>query len=176
MSTRPRHCSGASHTEDFGWSLGVLLRAYTSAVTGAVEDLPHGHRGYQVLSTVVHDDPPSQLALANDLGIDRTVMTYLLDDLVEAGLVERRPNPDDRRQRRIVATEAGASTLTRFEQRVQEARDEVLSALSAGERKVLCALVRRAACDLRDIDGREHPCDLADTVVVGVDEGATPLP
>jgi MarR family transcriptional regulator, transcriptional regulator for hemolysin len=174
MNTEPQDRETGGHAEDFGWSLGVLLRAYKSAVTGAVEDLPHGHRGYQILSSVVHDEPPSQLALANHLGIDRTVMTYLLDDLVEAGLVERRPNPADRRQRRIVATETGSRTLTKFERRVQEARDDVLAALAPGERETLCTLVRRAACDVRDIDTREDPCEVADKVLADTQQAVTP--
>src|SRR6266567_550421 len=53
----------------------------------------------------------SQLALAQHLGVDRTVMTYLLDSLAEAGLVERRPDPADRRARRIVATARGRALL-----------------------------------------------------------------
>lgn len=165
MSTDRRDPGTSGEAEDFGWSLGVLLRAYRSAVTGAVEDLPHGHRGYQILSTVVHDDQPSQLALANHLGIDRTVMTYLLDDLVEAGLVERRANPADRRQRKIVATDAGTRTLSRFERRVQEARDGVLGSLSPGERATLCTLVRRAACDVRELGSHEDTYDVADVAL-----------
>jgi DNA-binding MarR family transcriptional regulator len=39
-------------------------------------------------------------------------MTYLLDSLAEAGLVERRPDPADRRARRIVATARGRSCST----------------------------------------------------------------
>ena len=46
---------------------------------------------YQILSTVVHDDQPSRLALAAHLGIDRSVMTYLIDDLVEAPPTSEKP-------------------------------------------------------------------------------------
>lgn len=158
-----------SRAEDFGWSLGVLLRAYQGAMSRVLGDVPHGQRGYQILNTVVHGDPPSQLALAVHLGIDRSVMTYLIDDLVEAGLVERRPNPADRRQRKIVATDAGARTLAGLERRIQEAQDSVLAPLVTGERETLCALVRRVACDVRGIDTREDPYRLADELA-----GTTP--
>ena len=164
MSTDTKE-RGPGHAEDFGWSLGVLLRAYQDAMSGVLGDLPHGHRGYQVLSTVVHGDQPSQLALAAHLGIDRSVMTYLIDDLVEAGLVERRPNPADRRQRKIVATDAGTRTLAELERRVQDAQDAVLAPLGPGERETLCTLVRRVACDVRDIDTREDPCEVADELL-----------
>src|SRR5690348_14911735 len=107
--------------EDFGWALGAVLRAYHSSVLTQLGEVPHGPRGYQTLTEVVRGEHPSQLALAAYLGIDRTVMTYLIDDLVGAGLVERQPNPADRRQRKVVATAAGRRTLKDLQQRVRAA-------------------------------------------------------
>jgi len=46
---------------------------------------PHGARGYETMREVLKGGEPNQLWLANHLGIVRTVMTYLLDDLAEAG-------------------------------------------------------------------------------------------
>ena len=66
-----------------------------------------GARGYLVLAVAGQGEPKSQLALAQHLGVDRTAMTYLLDDLEAAGLVERRPDPADRRARRVTLTDAG---------------------------------------------------------------------
>jgi DNA-binding MarR family transcriptional regulator len=147
----------AHGTGDFGWSLGVLARRYRHAVAAAC-DVPHGPRGYDVLVAVVHGDQPNQLALAAHLGIDRTVMTYVIDDLVAAGLVERRQNPADRRSRKVVATALGAQTLTALEQRVSEAEAEILGALSEAERETFRTLLRRIAVDSRDVDPDEDPC------------------
>jgi len=146
---------------DFGWHLGVLLGAYQSSVVTVLGDFPHGPRGYQTLAAVVRGDQPSQLALATHLGIDRTVMTYLIDDLVEAGLVERQLNPADRRQRKIVATAAGEAAHTDLERRVREAEDKLLSALSEPERHALRGLLRTVACGLRNIEIVTDPCDAA---------------
>lgn len=143
---------------DLGWSLGLLLRAYQEALSSAVDGLPHGYRGYQVLSAVVHDEQPNQLSLAARLGIDRTVMTYLIDDLVGAGLVERRLNPSDRRQRRIVATPGGEQTLTEVEGRVGDAERSILAALGEEDRHVLCTLIRRAACGVLHTAPEGDPC------------------
>lgn len=143
-----------------GWSLGVLLRAYESSARAGTEDVPHGHRGYQVLSEVVRGAHPSQLALAAHLGIDRTVMTYLIDDLVTAGLVERRPNPADRRQRQVVPTTTGRRTLRRVDRRVREAEDTVLRSLAPGDREVLYGLLRRAANDVHGIDAGRDLCEV----------------
>jgi DNA-binding MarR family transcriptional regulator len=142
--------------EDFGWALGVMLRAYREAVTPVLGDFPHGPRGYQTLAEVVHGEQPSQAALASRLGIDRTVMTYLVDDLEAAGLVERRPNRDDRRLRKVVATPRGRRAIEALCQRVTEAEDALLGGLDADERATLRQLVNKAACD---IDG-DDPCEI----------------
>src|SRR5580692_8946995 len=105
--------------DDLGWGLGTVFRAYVKAAHEAVADLPGGPRGYQVLAAAAQGTVGSQLALAQHLGVDRTVMTYLLDDLEAAGLIERRPDPSDRRARRLVATPHGRATLTRLDQQLR---------------------------------------------------------
>ena len=131
--------------DDFGAALGILLRSYSGMVGPRLVDFPHGARGYETLCEVLQGSPPSQAALAAKLGIDRTMMTYLIDDLVEAGLVERRPNPADRRQRRIVATAAGRAAVASLCGRVAEAQDAVLAALDPAERAVFRSLLSKAA-------------------------------
>ncbi|GAA3689535.1 hypothetical protein GCM10022224_063730 [Nonomuraea antimicrobica] len=162
--------SGARHDElsgqdNLGWTLGVLLRAYHSSVITVIGDLPHGPRGYQTLAAVVGGDHPTQLALAAHLGIDRTVMTYLLDDLVKAGLVERRLNPADRRQRRIVATAEGVRVFKDLARRVRDAEDELLGALDATERDTFRGLLWRVACDVRHLEPVRDPCDVAEEML-----------
>lgn len=142
MASRSDHIPEA---RGLGWSLGALQRHYESVVDKVLGDVPHGHRGYQVLAEVSTGHPPSQLALAERLGIDRTVMTYLIDDLVAAGLVERQTNPDDRRQRRIVVTALGRRLLRRLAPKVQAVEDEVLGSLTPEQREVLCTLLRQVA-------------------------------
>ncbi len=137
---------------DLGWSLGVLLRAYERALTTAVAGVPHGFRGYLVLREVVRGAHESQAALAASLGLDRTVMTYLLDDLEQAGLVERRVAEVDRRQRRVLPTGGAGALLQELEQRVAAAEDGVLGALAPDERRTAGALLRRAACEYRDAE------------------------
>src|ERR1044072_5672327 len=92
---------------DLGWTLGVVFRAYVKAGNAAVAEVPGGHRGYQVLTAAAADAAPSQSVLGTRLGIDRTVLRYLLDDMEQAGLVARKPDPADRRARALVGTEGG---------------------------------------------------------------------
>src|SRR3984957_15654392 len=128
--------------DDLGWGLGTVFRAYVKAAHQAVADLPGGPRGYQVLSAAAQGTVGSQLALAQYLGVDRTVMTYLLDDLEAARLIERRPDPADRRARRIVATARGTVLLTALNDRLRAAENHVLAPLGHEERETFRAQVR----------------------------------
>ena len=145
---------------DLGWALGAVMRSYLRATTEAVGDVPGGPRGYQVLSAAA-GEPRSQLALAQHLGLDRTVMTYLLDDLERAGLLERRPDPADRRVRRIVLTSAGGARLCDLERRLAAAEEHLLDPLGPAEREHLRHLLRVLAT--RTTQG-EDACSVAQEV------------
>ncbi len=150
--------------DDLGWGLGMIFRAYVKAAHAAVADLPGGPRGYQVLSAAAQGTVGSQLALAQHLGVDRTVMTYLLDDLEAASLIERRPDPADRRARRIVATRPGNELLTSLNDRLRAAEANLLAPLGPESRDAFRAQVRLLATQLDALDPPARPCDLADEV------------
>jgi len=155
---------GDALADDLGWGLGMIFRAYVKAAHAAVADLPGGPRGYQVLSAAAQGTVASQLALAQHLAVDRTVMTYLLDDLEAANLIERHPDPADRRARRIVATKKGYELLTVLNDRLRAAEAHLLAPLGTETRAVFRAQVRLLATQLEEVDPPASPCDLADEV------------
>jgi DNA-binding MarR family transcriptional regulator len=130
---------------DLGWALGRVARAHLKTAQTVLVGLPGGPRGYQVLAAVARGEPSTQLALARKLGVDRTVMTYLLDEIQAEGLVERRPDPADRRARRVELTEAGRERLCELERRLREAEDHMLAPLGPDERDTLRELLARLA-------------------------------
>ena len=150
--------------DDLGWGLGTIFRAYVKAAHAAVADLPGGPRGYQVLSAAAQGSVSSQLALAQHLGVDRTVMTYLLDDLEAADLIERRPDPADRRARQILATQKGDQLLTSLNDLLRAAEAHLLTPLDTDQRDSFRAQVRLLATQLDVLDPPDSPCDLADEV------------
>ena len=85
-----------------------------------------------------------QQELGAALGIDRTTMVALVDQLESAGLATRRPSPSDRRAREIVITPKGRRVLARAKTLLAGAEDEVLAGLGARVRRDLVALLRRA--------------------------------
>jgi DNA-binding MarR family transcriptional regulator len=154
-------CAGAL-ASDLGWGLGVLFRAYATRAREAVADLPGGPRGYQVLSAAAQSRVGSQLALAQHLGVDRTVMTYLLDDLEQAGLIERSPDPEDRRARRILPTPAGLRLLATLDRRLRAVEDALLAPLDGEARVQFREQLRGLATHIDAADPVQDTCRLAD--------------
>jgi DNA-binding MarR family transcriptional regulator len=153
---------------DLGWALNVIFRTFRHWANSTLADLPSGPRGYLVLSGISQDLARSQLALAQQLAVDKTAMTYLLDDLEGAGLVERRADPADRRQRQVLLTDRGRHALEEFGNRLGDTERRLLSALTTDEAIVLRQLLDRVAqstreseepCTVADIAEDEEPCD-----------------
>ena len=102
-------------------------------------------RHFGMLSHLGASEGQSQQALSVALGIHRSAVVALVDDLEHRGLAERRRDPVDRRAYTLYLTPAGRDLLTDLE-RVADERDvELLSALDASERSQLISLLRRVA-------------------------------
>jgi DNA-binding MarR family transcriptional regulator len=144
---------------ELGWGLAVVFRGYVKATDAVTEGLPGGPRGYPVLSAAARDEPGSQAALAARLGIDRTVMTYLLDDLVKADLVERRQHPGDRRTRLVVATDHGRTVLDDLDGRFARAEQHILGGLPPEDQTTFRALLSALATHVNSLDPVTTACE-----------------
>jgi DNA-binding MarR family transcriptional regulator len=81
--------------------------------------------------------------LAAELGCDASNVTQIIARLEARRLVERQPNPDDRRSRQIVRTATGDEVYATFERSFEFARAAVAN-LTPREQEQLAALLRKA--------------------------------
>ncbi|NDZ65571.1 winged helix-turn-helix transcriptional regulator [Streptomyces cyaneofuscatus] len=123
----------------------MVSAAFRRVATESVADLPGGARGYLVLVALAGGEPPTQLALAREVSLDRTVMTYLLDDLEAHELVTRRPDPRDRRARQVLITDTGRARLDRVRRSLAAAEARLLTDLDAEDSAQLRTLLSRVA-------------------------------
>ena len=130
---------------DLGWAIRLVSTAFSRVATESVADLPGGPRGYLVLIALAGGEPPTQLALAKEVSLDRTVMTYLLDDLEAHGLVSRRPDPRDRRARLVLITDIGRTRLRQVRQGLTGAEARLLADLDDQDTERLRTLLSRVA-------------------------------
>jgi len=103
-----------------------------------------------ILTLVTEREPMTQKALTDLLGIDRTTMVALIDDLEQKGLVERRRHPRDRRAFLISPTEPGEAAKVRAIEILDEQQRHFLAPLTRAEQQQLGSLLKRLQQPPRD--------------------------
>ena len=109
-----------------------------------------------MLSHLAASEGQSQQALSNALGIHRSAVVALVDDLEQRGLAERRRDPVDRRAYTLYLTPAGRELLAELERIADEDEAELLTALDASERSQLISLLQRVA-ESQGLTAGVHP-------------------
>lgn len=87
----------------------------------------------------------SQQELSTKLQIHPSRLVAILDNLEKRKLVERKPNPQDRRLYSLHLTKDGSEILERIGKVAREHQEALLSILSVDERGKLTELLRRIA-------------------------------
>lgn len=110
-------------------------------------------RHMAVLAALVDFGPHVQRELASRLGIDRSDIVKIIDELGAAGLVDRARDLTDRRRVTVTVSPAGRALLDQLEADATAVQDEVLAPLNARERARLTALLARVHSHLKDEPG-----------------------
>lgn len=115
----------------------------TRMINARLRDVGLRARTYAVLALACSDVELTQRDLGVALELDPSQIVGLINELEEAGLVERTAPGDDRRRRTLRATFAGTELFARARTIVAETEAEALSMLTPAERDVLRALLRK---------------------------------
>jgi len=92
---------------------------------------------YVVLSRLARGPVPNQLTLAREVRHDKPRLIRLLDGLERRGLIERDPDPADRRSRTVAITDLGRNLHAGARAAIRKMEDDVLDVLTAVERQAL---------------------------------------
>jgi DNA-binding MarR family transcriptional regulator len=96
---------------------------------------------YRLLATLQRFGPASQAALGRHSGIHLSDMVAAINELAERELVERAPDPSDRRRNIISLTATGRRQLRRMDKQLAQCQDELLAPLSTEDRRRLTELL-----------------------------------
>jgi DNA-binding MarR family transcriptional regulator len=119
--------------------LAAMLHPLTRALVAA--ELPvlarHGISmwGYVVLNALEDGPARTQAALAQAIGADKTRIIATLDELQEAGLITREPDPADRRIRLLAISAAGRAVRADAQSAIQANEERVLARLQPADRR-----------------------------------------
>lgn len=81
----------------------ILARAFDEVLTAAGGSLPT----WQVLATLSQGDLGMQREIAAAIGIEGATLTHHLNRMETDGLITRERDPENRRQHRVLVTDAG---------------------------------------------------------------------
>ncbi|MEY9889119.1 DNA-binding MarR family transcriptional regulator [Catenulispora sp. MAP5-51] len=109
---------------------------------------------------VLADRPPmKQAELASELGVNPSTVLRMADRLAAAGLMERQPNPDSRREQLVVLTRAGSDLVHRVMDRRSEEVEALVGRLTPADRAGLVHGLRALTEAVPDTypDSPDHP-------------------
>jgi MarR family transcriptional regulator, lower aerobic nicotinate degradation pathway regulator len=125
------------------WLVNQVAIAGNRLVAEALAGAGKRRHHYALLVALDEVGPASQADLGRRIMIDRSDMVAAVNELGEQRLVERAPDPDDRRRNVVTITAAGRKRLRELDRLVAGAQDELLAPLSAAERTRLVRLLTR---------------------------------
>lgn len=92
---------------------------------------------FQLLTIVNRLRNPTQRQLSRELYVSFPNVTVMLDRLEKAGMIHRRPNAEDKREKLVELSDRGRSLLRKIWKVHQEQLDRVMSGLTESEQKGL---------------------------------------
>jgi DNA-binding MarR family transcriptional regulator len=145
----------SGHRRDLAAMLQPFVRALIAAERPVLARHGISMWGYIVLNALDGSPARTQAALAEAIGADKTRIIVTLDELQQAGLITREPDPADRRARLLSITPAGHRVRAATQTEIQANENRVLARLPADDRKAfLRAAQALSALPQEEIVGR----------------------
>lgn len=109
------------------------------------------HRGYgHILDLLSDHNGMTQQQIAQALGIRPQSASEAVTNLEEQGLIQKLPNPRDKRSFLLYITQEGLSRQTEMRQRRMENACRILAPLSEDEKNTLQALLQKVVAALEE--------------------------
>jgi DNA-binding MarR family transcriptional regulator len=125
------------------WLLNQTAVHASRLVSEGLADQDSRRYHYSLLAALSEFGPASQAELGRRCGIDRSDMVAVVTELADRGLVERNPDPADRRRNTVTITPAGARHLHTLDRLLAGIQADLLAPLSPTEREQFTALLTR---------------------------------
>ncbi|MFZ7104233.1 MAG: MarR family winged helix-turn-helix transcriptional regulator [Peptococcaceae bacterium] len=98
---------------------------------------------YGILGCLWEENGQTPKQIAYHLSLDGSTITGILDRMENKGLVQRTPDPNDRRALRVILTEKGMELQEPIQEIIYAANEKVLEAFSQDDRDKLQVFLER---------------------------------
>lgn len=136
--------------EGFGFILHDVARLLRKRFDQRARALGLTRAQWQVLAHLARNEGIHQTGLADILEIENITLGRLIDRLEEAGWVERRLSPDDRRVRLLFLTAKAKPIQARMRSLAKATREEALAGLTPQQKADLFAMLRHVRANLSE--------------------------
>ena len=134
----------------FGFLLHDIARLMRKRFDQRARALGLSRSQWQVLAHLSRHEGINQSGLAEILEIENITLGRLIDRMEEAGWVERRSDPRDRRARLLYTTAKVAPMMERMHALAEETREEALAGLPPAERDAMMDQLTRVRANLSE--------------------------
>lgn len=140
---REDHDTASDLEQLFGYNLKRAYIIFQTDFRKALGPDGLGPRSFALLALVVRFPNVTQSELARALGIERSGLVAIVDELEGRGYLHRVAVPGDRRVQALVATTEGSSAYADALQRVRDHETELLADFTDDEKKTLAHLLQK---------------------------------
>lgn len=134
-----------SDRPDLAAMAAPLVRALIGAEAPILREHGLAMWAYSVLLGLDERPVRTQAALAEAIGADKTRIIRVLDDLQRRGLIERSPDPADRRVRLLSLTPEGRRVRDAVRADIRRMEERLLARLPDGDREAFLRSLRTLA-------------------------------
>ncbi len=140
----------SDRTRNFGFLVKDIGRLYAKLFERRARDLHWSLSECKVLTYLQRNAGISQIKLAELTGVEPMSLVRILDRMEADGLIERRPDPSDRRARQLFLKDKAQRTLDQLWKLSDATRAQSLAGIKSEERQVLIDLLERIHRNLID--------------------------
>jgi MarR family transcriptional regulator for hemolysin len=141
-------------TRNFGFLLKELSRRYVQRFEVRAREFSLNLAQCKVLARLEKNEGVSQARLAELAEVDAMTMVRILDRMEADGLLERRPDPADRRARCLYLTPKAKPLVDQIWRLSEVTRAEVFAGIGKTERDVFITVLERLHDNLSRLEGK----------------------
>ncbi len=142
-------------TEALGFSLSEISRLMRRRFDARARAIGVTRAQWHTLAMLSRREGVNQGGLAELMEVEPITACRMIDRLEEAGLVERRRDPNDRRAWRIYLTDAAKPLIERLRAIGNEVTEQALAGIGEDDRERLTALLAAIRTNLVQDDQQE---------------------
>jgi MarR family transcriptional regulator, transcriptional regulator for hemolysin len=142
---------------NFGFLLKEVSRRYVNRFEVRAAEIPLNLAQAKALVRLEKNEGVSQARLAELAEVDPMTMVRILDRMEAVDLLERRPDPADRRARCLYLTAKAKPILSEIWRLSDEIRAEIFAGVSKSEREQFMTVLERLYDNISQLEGFVPP-------------------